>query len=217
MGTDPCITNWNGLKCRPVGGNQYQIWSLVLQGNNLQGTIPSEIGLLANVQFLFLSGNALTGTVPAEINSLRQLVQIGFDKNQLTGGFPDISQLLGLQTVFLQDNLFSASLLPFAKLPALQYLWFTRNRLAGTLPSELGDLFNLQQLGVDSNMLTGPIPSGFGVRQSLFQAFYGQGNQFSGAFPTNLCHVETCDLSGPANLFTCPLPTPPCCHVTVCK
>jgi len=218
MGTDPCIMNWPGVKCRPAGGNnQFQIWSLTVQGNNLVGTIPTDIGLLTNIQFLFLSGNALSGTIPAEINSLRQLVQVGFDKNQLTGGFPDLSQLLGLQIVYLQNNLLTGTLLPFSKLPALQYLWLSGNNLEGTLPNELGDLFNLQQLGIDGNKLTGTVPSGFGVRQNLFQAFYGQGNQFSGAFPTNLCRVATCDLSGPTNVFTCPLPVPPCCHVTVCK
>jgi len=218
LGTDPCIANWPGVRCRPIGNNEYNIWSLVVQSNNLRGTIPTEIGYLLNVQFLYLSGNFLSGSIPAEIGGLRQLVQVGFDKNQLTGNFPpDLSQLTMLQIVYLQDNQITGSLLPFTKLPAIQYLWFSRNRLVGTLPEELGNLSTLQQIGVDVNQLTGPIPTGFGVRQALMQAFYGQANYFAGPFPNSLCRVSTCDLSGGGNLFSCPLPTPSCCHVTTCQ
>jgi len=217
MNGDPCATNWNGLSCRNVGSNQFQIWSLVLKGNNLRGTIPSEIGLLTNVQFLYLSGNNLYGTIPSTLGNLRQLVQFGFDKNQLTGGFPEMSQLGGLQTVYLQDNLLTGPLDPFGRVPNLQYLWLDRNSLQGTLPASLGEIFSLQQIGVDYNQLTGTVPSEFGVKQNIFQAFYGQNNQFSGVFPKNLCIAAQCDLSGPANVFSCPLPNPPCCHVLTCK
>jgi len=214
--SDPCINLWNGLQCRPIGGNQFQVWSVILQGNNLVGTIPTEIGLLTNVQFLYLSGNTISGTIPSDIGNLLQIVQIGFDKNLLTGGFPDMSRLGGLQTIYFQDNLLTGPLDPFSKLPRVQYIWLSRNRLQGTIPDALGDIFSLQQIGLDTNSLTGTIPSGFGLKQSLFQAFYGQGNQFSGPFPTNLCRTPVCDLSG-SSTFSCPLPTPTCCHVTTCK
>jgi len=217
LSTDPCIGLWNGVKCRAIGSTQYNIWSLVLQGLNLVGTIPSEIGLLTNLQFFYLSGNQIGGTIPNAFSLMGELVQVGFDKNALTGGFPDLSRLSKLQTVYLQNNKLTGPLDPWAKVPNIQYLWFSFNTLQGTIPNALGEIYSLQQIGLDSNMLTGTIPSGFGVRQNLFQAFYGQGNQFSGAFPTNLCRTDACDLSGPTNVFTCPLPNPPCCHVNTCK
>lgn len=215
--TDPCIANWYGVKCRPIGNTQYQVWSLVVQGNNLRGTIPDEIVGLQNVQFLYLSGNSLYGTIPQTLGSLQNLVQFGFDKNLLTGPFPNLTGLQGLQTIYLQDNQLSGPLDPLGDLGGLQYLWLSRNAITGTIPESLANIFTLQQIGLDSNKLTGTIPSGFGVRENLFQAFYGQGNSFTGPFPKNLCIAQACDLSGTTNIFDCPLPSIPCCHVSTCK
>jgi len=215
INTDPCINSWFGVKCRPIGNNQYNVWSLVLQGNNLAGTLPTEVGLLTNMQFFYLSGNNIFGTVPTETGLMTQLVQIGLDKNQFTGGVPSTwSALGGLQIVYFQENLFTGPLDALATLPAIQYLWFGNNKLQGTIPNALGEIFTLQQIGINDNELTGTVPSGFGLKQNLFQAFYAQNNKLTGAFPKNLCPTPTCDLSG--NTFTCPLPSPTCCHIATC-
>jgi len=217
INSDPCITGseWYGVKCRAVGNNQYNVWSLVVQGNNLSGRLPTEIGHLTFLQFLYLSGNNLYGTIPSEIGNLQQLVQIGFDKNQLTGGIPDtFKKLAGLQIIYFQDNLFTGPIDAIATLPGIQYVWFSRNSLMGTLPEALGQIFSLQQIGIDSNNFTGTVPSGFGQRQNQFQAFWAQGNHFTGAFPTHVCVAAGCDLTGSA--FNCPLPNPPCCHINSC-
>jgi hypothetical protein len=218
INTDPCVNNWFGVSCRPIGGNQYNVWRLVLQGNNLAGTIPDQIGLLTNLQFLYLSGNNLYGTIPSNIGNLIQLNQLGIDKNQFTAGFPDtMSKLAGLQIIYAQNNLFTGPIDNLAKLPAIQYLWLSHNSIQGTIPSILGDVFTLQQVGLDDNKFTGTVPTGFGVKQNIFQAFYAQRNQLTGAFPTHLCVSGlTCDLTM-GNVFDCPLPNPPCCGVTTCK
>jgi len=217
IGTDPCINNWAGVQCRPFGSNQYNVWSLVLQNNNLVGSIPSEIGLLDQLQFLYLSKNRLQGSLPSQIGELRQLIQLGLDGNMLTGGIPQsVSLIGGLQWVYLQDNQLTGPIDVLGGLPNLQYLYLSRNRIIGSLPPLLGNIFTLQQVGVDTNMFTGVVPSGFGFRQNLLQSFYGQGNQFTGPFPVNLCNptITNCDLSGSA--FNCPLPNPTCCHAIIC-
>eukprot|EP01123_Difflugia_compressa_P015348 TRINITY_DN855_c0_g2_i3.p1 TRINITY_DN855_c0_g2~~TRINITY_DN855_c0_g2_i3.p1 ORF type:complete len:262 (-),score=33.50 TRINITY_DN855_c0_g2_i3:317-1102(-) len=215
--TDPCATAWIGIKCNPIGNNQYTISNVILQGFNMVGTIPTEIGYLSNLLFFYLSSNFLAGTIPDELGNLHQLVQFGFDKNRLTGGFPDLSHLGGLQTVYLQDNELSGPLDPWGNVPFLQYLFLSRNKLTGTIPNSLAQIYNLQQIAVDFNQLEGTIPAGFGVQENVFQSFYGQNNSFSGPFPNNLCKIAACDLSGGSNLFNCPLPTPNCCHVATCK
>jgi len=217
IGSDPCINSWFGVQCRPFGTNQYNVWSLVLQSNNLAGTIPSDIQLLDQLQFLYLSKNRIQGTLPSEMGELRQLVQLGLDGNMITGGFPQTFSLMsGLQWLYAQDNLLTGPLEAISTLTNLQYLYLSRNRIVGTLPGLIGNIFSLQQIGVDSNQLTGTVPSGFGLRQNLLQSFYGQSNQFTGAFPVNLCipTLQNCDLGG--NVFTCPLPSPTCCHAITC-
>eukprot|EP01124_Arcella_intermedia_P029350 TRINITY_DN6180_c0_g1_i1.p1 TRINITY_DN6180_c0_g1~~TRINITY_DN6180_c0_g1_i1.p1 ORF type:complete len:259 (+),score=42.64 TRINITY_DN6180_c0_g1_i1:47-823(+) len=210
---DPCRDSWVGVQCR-IQDNTLTVWSLVLQGNNLIGTIPTEIALLANLQFLYLSSNYLSGSIPTEMSRLSNLIQIGFDKNLLSGSFPDLSASKNLQNIFLQDNKFTGPLDPFGKLPNLQILYLSRNSLLGTIPDSLGQLYSLQQVGVDYNMLSGAVPAGFGDRQANLQAFYGQGNNFSGTFPANLCKVALCDLSGGNTTFMCPHQG--CCHFNVC-
>jgi Leucine-rich repeat (LRR) protein len=216
--TDPCINSWFGVSCRPIGGNQYNVWRIVLQGNNMAGTLPTAIGLLTFLQFFYLSGNSIGGTLPVEIGNLVQLVQLGLDKNQMTGGFPDsLSKLGGLQVIYFQNNLLTGPIDNLAKLPAIQYLWLSQNTIKGTIPTILGDIFTLQQIGLNDNQFTGTVPTGFGTKQNLFQAFYGQRNLLTGAFPTHLCASGiTCDLTI-GNVFDCPIPTPTCCGVTTCK
>ena len=46
----------------------------MLASNQLTGEIPSELGNLANLEFLILADNRLTGSVPEELAELSQLV-----------------------------------------------------------------------------------------------------------------------------------------------
>ena len=67
-----------------------QLRFLNLQGNQLNGTIPSAIRYAQRLTFLRLQNNMLSGTLPIEINELTtlELLNVGF--NSLTGVLPDI-------------------------------------------------------------------------------------------------------------------------------
>ena len=79
---------------------------------------------------------------------------------------------------------------------------YLRNSLTGSLPSNLNNLTHLSDFDVQSNQLTGPIPSLTGLT-SLFN-FYVAHNKLAGPIPaldglTTLVrfHVEANQLSGP--------------------
>ena len=58
------------------------------QDTGLNGTIPTEIGLLKNVQNMRLAGNEFTGIIPTELGNLTSLVNLFLKQNFLQGTFP---------------------------------------------------------------------------------------------------------------------------------
>ena len=74
--------------------------------------------------------------------------------------------------------------------------------LTGTIPPELGDLFELTNLDLSDNSLTGEIPRELG-RLSELVSIKLSGNSLTGCIPTALKSVSTSDLSS-LNLLYCP-------------
>jgi Leucine-rich repeat (LRR) protein len=53
----------------------------MLNGNQISGSLPKEIGNLTNLIYLNLYGNQLTGAVPTEINNLTKINTISLSEN----------------------------------------------------------------------------------------------------------------------------------------
>ncbi len=53
---------------------------LFLSTTNLRGQLPTELGLLSNLQHLELRLNELSGLIPTELGSLTSLVQLSLGK-----------------------------------------------------------------------------------------------------------------------------------------
>ena len=70
----------------------------------------------------------------------------------------------------------------------------SNNQLTGGIPTELGNLSNLEYLGLSSNQLTGPMPPELGDLNNLRWLHLSQ-NQLTGGIPTelgNLSSLEYC-------------------------
>ena len=78
--------------------------------------------------------------------------------------------------------------------------------LTGTIPSELGNLFELTHLNLSSNSLTGDIPRELGWLHNL-EEIKLSGNSLTGCIPLALKDVATNDLSS-LNLLFCRPPAP---------
>ena len=72
-------------------GNYYNIETTteLNSGNNmLTGIIPSHIGCLTNLTYLYLTDTQLTGEIPPEIGYLTNLTYLNLYNNQLSGEIP---------------------------------------------------------------------------------------------------------------------------------
>ena len=131
--TSAPLDQWHGVQTDAAG----RVTVLDLYFNNLTGSLPSELGRLANLQALYLGSNRITGSIPTSLGNLTNLRQVILINNLLTGSIP-------------------ASL---GRLTRLDDLWLNSNRLTGSVPSELGNLSNLEQLDLARNQLSGELPS----------------------------------------------------------
>ena len=140
---------------------------LVLSQNDFTGSIPPELGSLANLEVLRLEENALTGSIPPELGALPKLEALWLAENVLTGPIP---RELGA-------------------LPNLEILWLENNHLTGPIPLEFGSLANLTSLNLGDNSLTGPIPAELGALANL-EVLRLQGNDLRGSVPPEIGGLE---------------------------
>ena len=117
--TDNDLSTWHG-----VFVTNGRVWGINLEGNNLNGAIPPDLGKLSHLSHLNLASNRLTGTIPPELGELSNLSELVLAYNQLSGPIPPE---LG--------NLYNLRLIHFAG-----------NQLSGPIPAALANLRFLESL-----------------------------------------------------------------------
>ena len=131
-GSTKPISEWSGVSTDRDG----RVAKLKLSENKLSGEIPSELGNLENLKWLYLHDNRLSGEIPPELGNLENLTGVNLGGNRLSGEIPpklgDLANLTGL------------------------YLY--KNQLIGKIPPELGNLENLKILNLHGNQLSGCVP-----------------------------------------------------------
>ena len=181
--SDAPLDQWFGVGTDTAG----RVRSLVLEDNQLSGTIPSSLGNLANLESLNLFTNQLSGTIPSSLGDLANLRSLDLAINQLSGTIPSsLGDLANLESLDLDVNQLSGTIpSSLGDLANLEYLALNTNQLSGTIPSSLGDLANLDRLWLVSNQLSGTIPSSLGNLANLEKLYLSE-NQLSGTIPSSL-------------------------------
>ena len=172
--SDPCA--FEGIKCTSIK-KDVVVTSLVLNGNNLVGYIPSDFfltminleviemyqnpGLTGSIpnfpagstlQSLLLYGCAFTGVIPDSIFTPSVTV-IHLLQNQLTGGLPDsISRCVSLNTLIVGQNSLNIGTLSnsICSCTAIQQIDLTASGVTG-LPSCFTSLGGLKNLNFQDN------------------------------------------------------------------
>lgn len=99
---DDCACNWEGVTCNVFN----VVTGLDLSGFGLSGTLPgSMFGSLLLLNTLNLSNNNLQGTIPPQLGNNIALQTLDLSYNSFRGNIPsEFAQLVRLQTLAVQGN-----------------------------------------------------------------------------------------------------------------
>ena len=143
--------------------------SISTSPNNFSGEIPTEIGAMTNLQYLFLANNQgfEPGPIPDTFKELTQLKELSLKGTQRFQNLPEFVSTLG----------------------RLILLDLSSNDMYGKLPSSYGDLVNLQFMLLNGNDFSGEVPTSYAKLASL-RAMFLEDNVLTGDL-THMCALDT--------------------------
>jgi receptor kinase-like protein len=140
--------------------------------NNLEGSIPQEVGNVKNLMEFHAESNKLTGEIPSTLGECQVLQGLYLQNNFLSGSIPSaLSQLKGLQSLDLSSN-----------------------NLSGQIPKFLGDITMLYSLNLSFNNFVGEVPT-LGVFANVSRISIKGNGKLCGGVP-NL-HLPPCSVRLP--------------------
>ncbi|XAR51760.1 Non-specific serine/threonine protein kinase [Bertholletia excelsa] len=86
--------------------------------NDIDGSIPGEIGLLKNLRYLKISHNNINGPIPSNMKNLKNLIDLDLNYNHLNGAIPCGLAFYHIKTLDLSHNNLSG------KVPSFFYSQF---------------------------------------------------------------------------------------------
>ncbi len=210
--SDAPIGQWHGVTADADG----RVTALILNGNNLVGSVPPTLGSLTALVQLDLGGNQLGGCLPA---NLKDQLEISRFRDPIpppaqTSAATDREALVALRYATHNPSrhddlskhtggwLSDAPLGEWAGVTtnddeSVTELDLDDNQLSGEIPPWLGSLANLESLKLGDNLLRGEIPPELGSLANLTEldlAF----NPLSGEIPPelgNLANLTDLNLS----------------------
>ena len=181
------VSEWFGITLSSEG----RVTDIQLRGNNLTGTLPSDLGKLdslAQLDLGFLSSgrNAISGAIPKELGQLSKLHTLVLSRNKFSDPIPpELGQLAELTELDLSYNQFAGAIpQELTRLTKLTGLYLHHNALNGEIPSVLGQM-NLRELLLHGNKLTGNIPPELSQLSKL-EDLRLYDNQLTGEIPPEL-------------------------------
>jgi Leucine-rich repeat (LRR) protein len=95
------ISTWYGVT---LNTTTQRVNRVSLPNNGLKGKLPSVIGNLTGLRWLYLNGNSLRDTLPRSLRNLASLITLNIEDNNLRGDLPDLSTMSSLEELYLKNN-----------------------------------------------------------------------------------------------------------------
>ncbi|KAG2713019.1 hypothetical protein I3760_04G154300 [Carya illinoinensis] len=119
-----------------------QLTILLLDRNQISGSLPSDINSWKSLNALNLSRNAIFGQIPEELGSLPSLIELDLSENQLSGLIPSKLGLLKLTSLNLSSNHLTGSIPSEFENDAYAYSFLNNSGLCADRPSQSLNLKN---------------------------------------------------------------------------
>ncbi|XP_011028446.1 PREDICTED: probable leucine-rich repeat receptor-like protein kinase At5g49770 isoform X1 [Populus euphratica] len=175
----------------PAIGDLKKLTSLILVSCRFSGPIPDTIGSLPQLTYLSLNSNGFTGSIPPSLGNLDKLYWLDLADNRLTGNIPvstgttpGLDLLVHTKHFHFGFNQLSGHIPPklFSSGMVLIHVLLESNKLTGSIPSTLGLVKSLEVVRLDNNSLAGPVPSNINNLTSVSE-MYLSNNVLTGPLP----------------------------------
>ncbi|KAL8478871.1 hypothetical protein ACS0TY_030668 [Phlomoides rotata] len=117
---------WRGITQPNFNHNGSMIF-LDLSYNNLEGSIPKELGLMFYLFVLNMGHNSLSGPIPSELSGLQNVAILDLSYNRLNGTIPQSLTSLRLGDIDLSNNNLSGTIPESAPLDTFPSYRFENN------------------------------------------------------------------------------------------
>ncbi|KAM0908753.1 hypothetical protein ACQ4PT_015239 [Festuca glaucescens] len=172
--------------------------------NQLNGSVPMEIGMLTNLSYIYLGSNNLSGSLPVEIGTLTKLTYLDLSNNNLSGVISEdhFAGLVNLKNIDLSSNnlefvIDSHWVPPFN----LEMALFSSCYLGPKFPKWLRWQKGINILDISDTSLVGRIPNWFWTTFSKASFMNVSLNQLSSELPPGLEFISVMTLSMQSNLL----------------
>jgi hypothetical protein len=167
----------------------------------ISGSIPSWLGYLSTLRYIYLNNNQLSGAIPVSLGYQYSLFELDLSNNHLSGSIPSTigdrtGGIFALRYLSLDGNQLDGTIpSSLGELFLVSYLGLGNNQFSGEIPSKLSDLSALAYLSLENNMLSGQIPQTF-VKLAMLKELYLADNVLLTGLVPSLPFLIVLDISG---------------------
>jgi Leucine-rich repeat (LRR) protein len=203
---DEC--NWTGIVCNSNGTSVLELNTTSPTTFKLQGTIPTELGLLSNLRNLSFYQQNLKGALPTELSKLANLRSVDLRLNSLTSLSGVLEHWQHLQVLHIGENHLQGYQVNASALAAssqtLQVLNVDNNPAL-----QLDDLFvanvtwpTLQYVGISNTLVKASFNSIVGTKFPVLETIDAANVPWQGSVPASigtLTALKSLNLVNPLN------------------
>jgi len=188
---------------------------LVLDDNFIyteDGGLPEQFEKMVNLEKISMSYNLLQGQLAGSLfASVPKLSHLEVESNYLSGTLPtELLTLDNLIYAYLRRNGFAFALADIMQpgyLPAIFALWLDSNEITGPIPTQIGQLTELASFSATNSSLSGPIPTEMGLLVNMKRCWLYDNKELSGPIPAELAawtDLQVFEVQGTAVTGTMP-------------